>query len=89
LSDGPYILRIRELEDLLEERDRTITELREALFECAVQSGEDTSGGIPTWPPIGAWAVDAVKQLRADYDEACVGPDSESRKTEKQLEALR
>lgn len=33
-------------------------------------SGGDMSDGIPSWPPLPAWAVEEVRQLRADYDEA-------------------
>lgn len=47
-----------------------VEELEAALFECAKWSGEDVSEGRPTWPDIAVWAVEAVKQARADYDEA-------------------
>lgn len=45
-------------------------ELRNALIACAEAAGEDMSGGVPTWPALHVWAVRAVRQLRADYDNA-------------------
>jgi hypothetical protein len=51
---------------LLDEVDR----LRGALYECAVAAGEDTSDGVPTWPDLADWAVEAVRQMRRDYDDA-------------------
>lgn len=59
-------------EDLLQaERDALAESERliEALIECAVASGADVSGGIPTYPPVDVWAVQEVKQLRKDYEE--------------------
>lgn len=43
---------------------------REALVQCATIAGADISGGPPTWPHIGEWAVREVQQLHDDYDEA-------------------
>jgi hypothetical protein len=45
--------------------------LRDALRECVRLSGEDLSDGFPTWPELPDLAVEVVKQLRDDYDEAC------------------
>ena len=39
-----------------------LKEAEEALFKCAEAAGEDTSGGVPTWPPIGEWALRAVSR---------------------------
>jgi hypothetical protein len=50
-------------------KDKRIAELEAALFECARLAGEDTSGGVPTKPPLTEWAIRAVKELRQDYDE--------------------
>lgn len=43
---------------------------RQALIDCAIAAGADVSGGIPTWPSLEVWALQEVKQLRSDYDEA-------------------
>lgn len=48
-----------------------VARLEEALRECARLSGADLSGGFPTRPELPEYAVQEVKQLRDDYDEAC------------------
>lgn len=62
----------------LEKRDaekQEIARLREALFQVVVHCGEDTDGARSytdlgkITPGIDVWAVEAVKQLRADYEE--------------------
>jgi hypothetical protein len=47
---------------------------RQALIRCAELAGADLSDGLPTWPSLEAFAVQAVEQLRADYDEVIEGP---------------
>ena len=57
-------------------RDSRIAELERALFECYVHSGADTDGARSLSdmgaisPGIDVLAVRAVKELRADYDDA-------------------
>jgi hypothetical protein len=50
-----------------------IEDCERALLDCAEASGEDVSGGPPAWPDITDWAVQAVRDLRASYDEALEG----------------
>lgn len=45
-----------------------VERLRRALYECAKAAGEDVSGGPPTWPDVADWAIEAVRQMREDYD---------------------
>lgn len=56
----------------LEEAEEGLTcaaaRLRLALIECATAAGADVSDGPPTWPPVDEWAVQEVKQMRADYE---------------------
>lgn len=57
------------LEDLRKttaERDR----YRKALIACATAAGADVSGGPPTSPGVDEWALEQVRELRADHDEA-------------------
>lgn len=70
--------RIRELEGMLASANRInradlerIRELEGALRECARLSGADLSDGFPDWPPLHEYAVQEVRRLREDYDEAC------------------
>lgn len=65
--DQHAALAVQSLHDLVLENER----LREALRECTRLSGADLSGGFPTWPDLPDFAVQEVKQLRDDYDEAC------------------
>lgn len=55
----------------VEELRAEIKRLNDALRECARLSGADLSGGFPTWPELPEFAVQEVRQLREDYDEAC------------------
>lgn len=51
-------------------RAAAIEVYRAALVACAEAAGEDMSGGIPSWPALEVWALNAVRELRKDYDEA-------------------
>lgn len=46
-----------------------VEDYRAALIRCAELAGADISGGVPTWPNVQTWAVQAVATLRRDYDE--------------------
>jgi hypothetical protein len=62
--DDKHLYSVAGVQELQAEVER----LRQGLFECAKQAGEDVSEGIPTFPDIVDWAVEAVRQLRIDAD---------------------
>ena len=60
------------------ERERERDEARRMLGECYVLSGADTDGNPPESVHVWPGAVEAVRELREDYDEVCEeahGPD--------------
>lgn len=56
------------LDEVEEALTCAVARLRLALIECATASGADVSDGPPGWPPVDEWAVQEVKQMRADYE---------------------
>jgi hypothetical protein len=46
------------------------SELRDALWQCFLVSGSDPDGMKSPPLEVARWAVDAVKSLRKDYDDA-------------------
>lgn len=57
--------------------DEPVEDYRAALIRCAELAGADLSGGIPSWPSLQVFAIRAVEQLRADYDEALTSANVE------------
>lgn len=55
----------------LREAERERDEARRMLGECYVLSGADTDGNPPESVHVWPNAVQAVRELREDYDEAC------------------
>lgn len=68
---GSWVYRYDQLSDEYDRAEQHIKKLEEALREVTRLSGTDLSDGFPTWPPLHEFAVQEIKQLREDYDEAC------------------
>ena len=57
----------------VEERDREIERLKQGLWDCAGAAGTDLDGDLTprhlAYPDIVDFALNAVRELRRDYDE--------------------
>lgn len=69
-TEAEILSALEDSRETMAESTRAINYLRDALIKCAEISGEDMSGGVPTYPNVAIWAVGCVTQLRSDYDEA-------------------
>jgi len=70
-ADAPLLAAAPDLARAVVRRERERDEARRLLGECYIATGEDTDGNPPESPHIWPHAVQAVRALRGEYDEAC------------------